>query len=81
MPRQRVDYSKGTYTLPGDFPRRLKRFQEASGLSWAEMARRLDVYPHTLWRWRMAGVLPNTEHMMALLDLANDLGLGRLFTE
>ena len=28
-------------TFPHDFPRRLKRFQEESGLLWAEIARRL----------------------------------------
>ena len=81
MPRQRVDYSRGAYAFPDDFPQRLIRFKEASGLSWAELARRLDVYPHTLWRWRVAGVLPNMEHMMALLDLAGGLGLRHLFTD
>ena len=38
MPRQR---NRITYALPGDFPQRLKRFQEEPGLSWSETARRL----------------------------------------
>ena len=48
MPRQRVDYYIQTY----DFPERLKRFKEESGLSWAEIARRLDVHHETMRRWR-----------------------------
>ena len=80
MPRQRIQHSRIAYVFPDDFPQRLERFKEASGLSWAEIARRLGVYPHTIWRWRMAGIRPNTEHMLALLELADELGLGHLFT-
>ena len=40
MPRQRNRYSSITYALPEDFPQWLKRFQEESGLSWSEIARR-----------------------------------------
>ena len=80
MPRQRIDYNRITYQFPDDFPERLKRFQQESGLSWAEIARRIGTYPHTLWRWRCIGVRPSAEHMMALLDLAHSLGLSHLFT-
>ena len=41
MPRQRTHYGRRTYVIPGDFPERLRRFQEESGLSWSESARRL----------------------------------------
>ena len=34
----------------------------------------------TMRRWR-AGVRPNRQHLMALLVLADDLGLGHLLTE
>ena len=81
MPRQRVYYSRDPYVFLDDFPERLERFQRESGLSWAEIARRLGIYPHTLWRWRNLGTRPNAEHMMALLNLADDLGLGHLFTD
>ena len=49
MPRQRVLHQKETHDIPADFPQRLKRFQEESGLSWAEIARRIGTYPHTVW--------------------------------
>ena len=81
MPRQRIDYNRTTYRFPDDFPERLERFREESELSWAEIARLLGTYAHTVWRWKEGQGLPNVRHMMALLDLANDLGLGYLFTE
>ena len=37
--------------------------------------------PTPLRRWRKKGMRPSTRHMMALLDLADDLGSGHLFTE
>ena len=51
MPRQRIYHKRNTYELPDDFPQRLERFQEESGLSWSEIARRLGTYRHTVWRW------------------------------
>ena len=81
MPRQHTKYIRDTYDFPDDFPQRLVRFKEKSGLPWAEIARRLGTYAHTVWRWKEGLGLPNVRHMMALLDLANDLGLGHLFTE
>ena len=51
MPRQRIHHSRVTYQVPHDFPERLERFKEESGLPWAEIARRLGTYPYTVWRW------------------------------
>ena len=81
MPRQRTHHSRITYVFPDDFPQRLERFKEESDLSSSEIARRLGTYPHTIWRWTSGRMRPNTEHMMGLLDLADDLGLGHMFTE
>ena len=81
MPRRRTQYNRITYEFPDDFPERLKRFQEESGLSWSEIARRLRTYPLTIRRWRYKGVRPNLAHQTALLDLADDLGLGHIFTD
>ena len=67
--------------LPDDFPQRLRRFQAESELPWAEIARRLGVYPFTLWRWVEAGVRPHLRHQMDLLALAEDLGLGHILTD
>ena len=35
----------------------------------------------TVRRWWKKGMRPGTRHMMALLALAGDLGLGHLFTD
>ena len=56
MPRQRTHYSRRTYVFPDNFPQRLRRFQEESGLSWSEIVRRLETYRHTVWRWAEGGV-------------------------
>ena len=81
MPRQRIHHTRETYDFPADFPERLVRFQEESGLTWAELNRRLGTHPFTMRRWRDEGVRPSTRHMIALLNLADSLGLGHLFTE
>ena len=81
MLRHPTYYSRRTHVFPGDFPQRLERFKEESGLSWAEIARRLGTYPLTIRRWRYKGVRPNLAHQVALLDLADDLDLGHIFTD
>ena len=81
MPRQRTYYSRRTHVFPDDFPQRLERFKVESALSWAEIARLLGTYPLTIRRWRYKGVRPNLAHQGELLDLADDLGLGHIFTE
>ena len=81
MPRQRIHHSRRTYDFPDDFPQRLERFKEESGLSWGEIARRLGTYPYTIGRWWKKGVRPGTRHMMAPLKLADDLGPGELLTD
>ena len=62
-------------------PAAARALKEESGLSWAETARRLGTYPYTVRRWWKKGTRPSTRHMMALLALAGDLGLGHLFTD
>ena len=81
MPRQQVDYNIRTYAFPHDFAERLKQFHRESGLSWSEIARRIGTYRHTVGRWQKGRGRPNMEHMMALLKLAEDLGLDHLFTD
>ena len=36
---------------------------------------------HCVWRWVEGGVRPHVRHQVALLELAEDLGLGHLFTD
>ena len=80
MPRQRIHHGRTVYVLPDDFPQRLKRLKQKSGLPWAEIARRIGTSPYTVWRWVEAGVRPHWRHQMALLALAEDLGLAHILT-
>ena len=73
--------SSETYVVLDDFPARLERFKEASELSWAEVNRRVGTHPQTMRRWRKSQTRPSTRHMLALLDLAESLGLSHLFTD
>ena len=78
MPRKRAKRSKiATYEFAGDFAKALEDFQKASGLTWAEIARRLGTSVVNLWRWRQ-GILPNMHHLLALQELAEGMGLGHL---
>ena len=81
MPRQHTHHSRIVYAYPEDFPQRLKWFKEESGLSWAELDRRLGIDPETRRRWRDNGVRPSTRNYAALLAVADSLGLGHLFRD
>ena len=80
MPRQRVDHSRRVYVVPDDLPQRLLRFMEEADMSQAELARRLGTNPYTVKRWTKNGARPHYQYQMALLDLADDLGLAHLLT-
>jgi len=77
MPRQKLPHERGLYEFPDDFPQCLERFKEASGLSWSELARRLGTSTLTLRRW-LNGVQPSARYLLALQDLAEELGLAHL---
>ncbi len=77
MPRQKKTYRKGTQTFPDEFPRSIERLKDATGLTWRELAYRLGTNPLTLRRWR-AGARPNSQHLLALLSLAQETGLSHL---
>ena len=70
MPRQRNLYNRRTYVLPEDFPQRLRRFQEESGLSWPEIARLLGTYRHTVWHCKEGRARPHYQHRKPLVELA-----------
>ena len=74
MPRQRRTHRKLTHVFPEEFGESLVRFKEASGLPWAEIARLIGANELALWRWRK-GVHPTWPHLLALLDLAEGMGL------
>ena len=79
MPRRRISYIRAVDAFPSDFPERLKCFKAESGLSWAELSRRVGTHPETVRRWKEGQVRPNAENMLNLWQLADDLTLGRLF--
>ena len=60
--------------FPEDFPQRLDRFKEASGLSWRELARRLRIDIRLVGRWRQ-GTRPDSANLVALFSLAARLDL------
>ena len=79
MPRQRTHHRSGSYyVFPDDFGDCLVRFKEESGLSWAEIARRLGTTPLTVRRWWKHGVRPSSHYLLALQDLADGMGLGHM---
>ena len=77
MPRQRRNYRRASHVFPEEFADSLSRFREASGLPWGEIARLIGTTELALWRWRN-GAHPNWLHLLALLDVAEDLGLAHL---
>ena len=64
--------------LPDDFPQALVRFKKASGMTWDEIAWLLGTTTTTLHRWRKGISRPSYRYLLALQDLAQDLGLGHL---
>lgn len=72
---QRKVHRHAKFVFPGDFPERLVRFKEASGMSWRSMAQLLGVSPYRLREWRFKGVVPGSAHLFNLLTLADRIGL------
>lgn len=59
----------GSAALPDDFPSRLHRIKDSSGLSWNELAEKLGVDPRQVARWRR-GAEPSGGAMLALIQFA-----------
>ena len=60
----------GPIEFPEDFPERLCRLKEATGLSWNGFAEYLGAEPRQVARWRK-GVEPSGGAMLALLRVAS----------
>jgi len=76
MGRQRRNYRRVVRTFPCDFPTRLARLKEASGLSWRALARQLGTDPSTLRCWRN-GQPPSGVYLYALFSIAGNVPCGR----
>ncbi|MDE2837095.1 MAG: helix-turn-helix transcriptional regulator [Chloroflexota bacterium] len=72
--RQRWVYHVEPSRFPEDFPQRLERFRKAAGLTSRGLARRLRVSVRCVWRWN-AGSRPDAGHLVALFNLAAEMGL------
>ena len=59
----------GSGELPEDFPQRLDRLKQASGLTWDEFAEALGVESKQVLRWRR-GTVPLAGAYRALVELA-----------
>ncbi len=59
-----------TAVFPEDFPDRLRRLKEASGLTWTGFAWAIGVDLKQLRRWLTKGVEPSGGPLMALLRFA-----------
>ena len=59
--------------MPEDFPDRLERLKEASGLSWRGLARAIGIDYKLLRRWRK-GAAPSGGSMLTLFLFANRIG-------
>ena len=79
MPRKRTRRRRTVPSYLNGFPERLNLLKDASGLSWAELARRIGTNTLAVRRWR-AGTHPNSQHLLALMVLAGKMGLGHLLT-
>ena len=64
--------------FPDDFPQALERFKVTSEMTWDEIAWLLGTTTATLWRWREGRNRPSIRYLIALYDLAADLGLVHL---
>ena len=59
--------------LPSDFPDRLRRLKEASGLTWSGLAAAIGVDYKQMYRWHNEDVEPSGGAMHALYDLASTI--------
>ena len=73
MGRQRRIHQPVYYKFPEDFPRRLERFKQATGLTWNALARGIGVTPYRMREWRK-GTVPDSTNLFILLTLAEKLG-------
>lgn len=71
---RKTNYRPNGAKFPDDFPRRLERLRDATGLTWRGMARELGVSVRSLYRWR-AGTRPDAAHMLAIVEFATELEL------
>ena len=72
--RQQWVYRVEPSPFPEDFPEQLERFRVAAGLTSRGLARRLRVGVRCVWRWN-AGRKPDAGHLVALFNLAAEMGL------
>ena len=76
-PERPMDHKRDSHVpffslLPDDFPERLERLREASGLTWSGMARAIGVSHKQIYRWRK-GVEPCGGALQSLYEFADSI--------
>ena len=72
MLRPRPTYIRVNPVFPEDFPERLERLKEASGLSWHQIALALGTTPSVIREWRLGNKRPSPVYLYALFMFADN---------
>lgn len=71
MPRPRQPYRRAEPVFPADFPQRIERLKQASGLPWRQFALRIGADRSTVRLWRNGGQ-PSGVYLLSLIALARE---------
>ena len=70
-------YLREVPEFPPDFPERLERLKQLSGLSWRQIAFRLGTDTGVIREWRAGKRQPSTLHLFSLFRLAANVRGGQ----
>ena len=70
VPSDDLHLPPGIPLIPDDFPQRLSRLKEMTGLLWERLAVALGVDPRQLLRWRLHGGAPGGGPMLSIVRWA-----------
>ena len=77
MLRPRPTYIRVNPVFPEDFPERLERLKEASGLSWHQIALALGTTPSVMREWRSGNKRPSPVYLVRPIHVRRQYGARR----